>query len=368
MYVSIGIAGTAKNTGKTTTTSAIMRELHQRGIRIFLTSIGYDGENIDNITGLPKPKLRMEVGDYIATAEKCVNNGTAELEIIRTTDVNTPLGKVCLGRVVKPGLVVTAGPNKVSDVRKIRELFYTIGSGVYIFDGALNRIMPMAETDGIVLATGASRSTDINELVRESKFICDACDYPQIDDNGIVSKLGLNTVSVFDADFHLRTLSKFTSLLTEADVGEFLQVGIYDDDHIYLPNIISFKAARLLYKSLSEHGLRTKIVFSDTVKLVVMNDNGDLLQIINQAYGEGIFTGVLKRVPLLAITINPFYPEYRLDSNSYKPALLDPIRMQQSFVQNINAPVYNTVKAGAQRLVDTIQTHMRPWGSTYMDF
>lgn len=368
MYVSVGIAGTAKNTGKTTTTSAIMRELHLRGIRIFLTSIGYDGENIDNITGLPKPKLRMEVGDYIATAEKCVHSGTAELEIIKTTGVATPLGKVCLGRVVKPGLVVTAGPNKVSDVRKIRELFYSIGPGVYIFDGALNRIMPMSETEGLILATGASRSTDINELVRESKFICDACNYPQIDDNGIVSRLNLRTISVFDAEFNLRSSSQFASLFTEDDVREFLQTVIGDGDHIYLPNIISLKAARALYTSLSETGLRVNIMFSDTVKLVVMNDAGDLLELINQAYSRGIYTGVLKRVPLLAITINPFYPEYRLDSNSYKPALLDPIRMQQSFVHNIDAPVYNTVKSGAQRLVDTIQTHMQPWSSSYMDF
>ena len=368
MYVSVGIAGTAKNTGKTTTTSAIMRELHRRGIRIFLTSIGYDGENIDNITGLPKPKLRMEAGDYIATAEKCIASGTAELEIIETTAVATPLGKVCLGRVVKPGLVVTAGPNKVSDVRRIRELFYSIGPGVYIFDGALNRIMPMAETDGLILATGASRSTDINELVRESKFICDACDYPQIDDNGTVSRLNLRTASVFDAEFNLRSSSKFASLFTAEDVQEFLQGSIYSGDHIYLPNIISPKAAKTLYDSLNIRDLRLNIVFSDTVKLVVMSDAADILRTINDAYAHGIFTGVLKRVPLLAITINPFYPEYRLDSNSYKPALLDPIRMQQSFIQSINTPVYNTVKSGAQRLVDTIQTHMQPWSSNYMDF
>lgn len=368
MYVSIGIAGTAKNTGKTTTTAAIMRELHQRDIKTFLTSIGYDGENIDNITGLPKPKLRMEAGDYVATAEKCVNSGTAELEIISATNVATPLGKVCLCRVTKPGLVVTAGPNKVSDVRKIRELFYSIGPGVYIFDGALNRIMPMAETDGLILATGASKSTDINELVGESKFICDTCEYPQIDDNGAIARFNPRTISVFDAEFNLRSTSKFVSLFTTADAQEFLHTHIYNGDHIYIPHIISTEAAHTLYACLSEMGLSVKLLFSDTVKLIVMDDIGALLQIINQAYSSGVFTGVLKRVPLLAITLNPFYPEYRLDSNSYKPALLDPIRMQQTFLHEINVPVYNIVKTGAQRLVDTIQTHMQPWSSNYMDF
>lgn len=368
MYVSIGIAGTAKNTGKTTTTSVIMRELSQRGIRIFLTSIGYDGENIDNITGLPKPKLRMEAGDYIATAEKCVKSGTAELEIIRTTTIATPLGKVCLCRVIKTGLVVTAGPNKASDVRKIRMLFYSIGPGVYIFDGALNRIMPMAETDGLILATGAARSTDINELVRECILLAGACDYPEVDDNGVIAKLNPNTVSVFDEHFDLKITSSFSCLLTIDDVQAFLHLPLDNGDNIYIPNIISGKAAASLYQALIEMNLRVNIIFSDTIKMVVINDLGDLLDTINRAYAYGVFTGVIKRLPLLAITINPFYPEYRIESNSYNPALIDPIRMHQSFVQSINVPIYNTVKSGAQSLVDTIQTHMQPWGSSYMDF
>ena len=63
----LGIAGTAKNTGKTTTTNAILACLRKRGIAVFLTSIGYDGENLDNVTGLPKPKIPVEPGDIIAT-------------------------------------------------------------------------------------------------------------------------------------------------------------------------------------------------------------------------------------------------------------------------------------------------------------
>jgi len=57
MSLIVGIAGTAKNTGKTTTTSAILDELYNMEIPIGLTSIGYDGEEIDNITRLPKPRL-----------------------------------------------------------------------------------------------------------------------------------------------------------------------------------------------------------------------------------------------------------------------------------------------------------------------
>jgi cobyric acid synthase len=45
---SVGIIGTAKNDGKTTTLSALLRSLKNR--KIAVTGIGYDGEEIDNIT------------------------------------------------------------------------------------------------------------------------------------------------------------------------------------------------------------------------------------------------------------------------------------------------------------------------------
>jgi hypothetical protein len=111
LQISLGIAGTAKNTGKTTTTTAaILQELRMRGVPLFITSIGYDGENLDNITGLPKPKLRVELGDIIATAAKCFKISTASFRMLAETEVCTPLGKVWIAEVKKPGLAVTAGP------------------------------------------------------------------------------------------------------------------------------------------------------------------------------------------------------------------------------------------------------------------
>ena len=76
----IGIAGTAKNTGKTTTTSFIMAEVKKNEkLNLGLTSIGYDGEDIDNVTGLPKPKIEVWPGVLVAVAEKCLKVSTAEV-------------------------------------------------------------------------------------------------------------------------------------------------------------------------------------------------------------------------------------------------------------------------------------------------
>ena len=58
----LGILGTSKNTGKTTTTSALLEIANNKNLSVGITSIGYDGEDIDNITGLPKPRIFAKRG------------------------------------------------------------------------------------------------------------------------------------------------------------------------------------------------------------------------------------------------------------------------------------------------------------------
>jgi dethiobiotin synthetase len=164
----IGIAGTAKNTGKTTASIAILQELFKTNISIGLTSIGYDGEDIDNITGLPKPSLFLKKGTTVATSEKCISGCTAQLDIIKTTNISTPLGKIIIAQVVKEGLVVIAGPNKSIELRCVLGLIRQMNCKLIIVDGALNRLAPMIETNGIILATGAARNTDIDVIVQSA--------------------------------------------------------------------------------------------------------------------------------------------------------------------------------------------------------
>ena len=68
----IGIAGTAKNTGKTTALGALIREATSRRLRVAVTGIGYDGEERDTITGLPKPRLDLPPGTIATTSEACL--------------------------------------------------------------------------------------------------------------------------------------------------------------------------------------------------------------------------------------------------------------------------------------------------------
>lgn len=350
----LGIAGTAKNTGKTTTTNAILACLRKRGIAVFLTSIGYDGENLDNVTGLPKPKIPVEAGDIVATAARCLTAGTAKFERICETDISTPLGRLQLVRITTPGLVVTAGPNKSSEARRLISLFRTIGPGFILLDGALNRLAPMVETNGLVLATGAALTTDIPLLANDTGKIEQLFRLPCLAP-GLADE-NPQTIVLYDASGDRTAQWPVASLFAaEAkSIAERLPPG----GKLVVPGIIGETALQLLADCWRTRGHTGQLIFSDPIKLLVSGKAGYFCGLFEQLAAVGIYTGVLKRIPLLAVTVNPFYPQYRLENDTYQPAYVDFHRLHVALRSELSTPVYNVVRQGAERIIDAILQKM----------
>lgn len=357
----LGIAGTAKNTGKTTATAAIIKELRARGAGFYLTSIGYDGETIDNITGLPKPKLRVEPGDVVATAEKCLAVSTAAFEPLLTTNIQTPLGRIHIARATAGGLVVTAGPNKSTEVRELAVLLSRMGPGTTIFDGALNRIAPMVEMDGFILATGASRTPDIPRLAQETGVIWRLSTLPAAPRALELAERRLSQVTLLGPDLDEIKTWPLSSLLTEQDVDQVLAEPMTKYSYLYVPGVVGERALRFLADRLADKPRSFLLVFADPVKLLVSGDPVTYHELLMAAEKGGAVAGVVKRVPLLAVTINPFYPDYRVETNAYKPAFVDFVRLQVAVEGSVRVPVYNVVKQGAKGLVDRVLANARHW-------
>lgn len=334
---------------------------------LFLTSIGYDGENIDNITGLPKPKLRVEPGDLVATAEKCLTVSTAGYKVLLPTRITTPLGKISLVRITKAGLAVTAGPNKSAEVRMLAQLFHETGPGVQIFDGALNRIAPMVETDGFVLATGASRSPDIPRLAEETECIWRIAGLPTVPKARQLSLSLPQGITLLNQE--LREVSSWpgTSLLSEIDarivIDDLSAQSVPADSYLYIPGIVSEAALAALRDAFTRYKWPLFITFADPVKLLVTGNPVTAYAFLDKIMEAGGYVGMVKRIPLLAVTLNPFYPEYRFESKTYEPAFVDFVRLQLLVQKNMQAPVYNVVKQGAKGLVDNILAGAHPWES-----
>lgn len=327
----IGIAGTAKNTGKTTTTSAIMERVYSRGIVLGLTSIGLDGEIVDNVTGLPKPRITCENGTYVAIAEACLTASTAQIEIIQKTEIRTALGRLIVGRVKKPGLVVVAGPNKSSELRMVNLILEELGCRLILVDGALNRIAPMVETDGIILATGASRTADINKLTKETSAFA-----------------GILNIPIWQGDDS--TFLQVGSILSEEMVRGLLPEISSHISGITISGIIGEGSFQKLLQ-LGREQLRGKtILLRDPIKVLVAGSPDRMQELIGSLNEAGVNIAVQKKINLLCVTINPFYPRYRYQSRDYEPAYIDKNELKAALTASISVPVVNVLDEGIDEL------------------
>jgi len=151
----LSIVGTAKNVGKTTTLNWLIERLAPQG-PLGLTSVGRDGEDLDAVTDLPKPRIRPPVGTLLATAEASARRATAPLTLVAGTGVHTGLGPVGIYRVTGRGAVVFAGPVTVEGATSAREALVAAGAHRVLVDGAIDRRASASPhlADGVLLATG----------------------------------------------------------------------------------------------------------------------------------------------------------------------------------------------------------------------
>lgn len=327
----IGIAGTAKNTGKTTTTMAIMERAYRENMQLGLTSIGYDGEDLDNVTGLPKPRIMAEKGTMVAIAQNCLKACSAKIEVLAVTEIQTALGKIVMGVVREPGLVLVAGPNKSSELQMVNNGLEELGCELILVDGALNRIAPMVQTQGLIMATGAARTTDSKKLALETNSLEEILNLPLWEGGG-------------------HSFMTIHSLLTEDMVRDFLTRITPDVGEIFITGIIGENSFQTLL-NLGGEGLKGKtLVMTDPIKILVAGAPDKMQGIINTLKGQGIEIKVKKNINLLAVTINPFYPRYRFASHDYEPAYVDREFLKKVLAEKAGVPVVNVVNDGIDPL------------------
>ncbi|MGD8389106.1 MAG: hypothetical protein PVG49_18305 [Desulfobacteraceae bacterium] len=165
---SLAVFGMAKNAGKTVSLNHIAVAAEREGRALGLTSIGRDGETWDVLTYRRKPAIQAEAGTLIATAEMCLDVGTAVLETVEQTSLATPLGPVVMARVRAPGTVEVAGPSRAEQLHTVVDRLLALGAELVLVDGAIDRqsLASPRVTQGCVLATGAILNEDLDEVVR----------------------------------------------------------------------------------------------------------------------------------------------------------------------------------------------------------
>jgi molybdopterin-guanine dinucleotide biosynthesis protein len=335
----LGFCGTAKNTGKTTAMKVIMDAAAARKMTIALTSIGYDGELVDHVTGLPKPRVYALPGTLLAIADSCAKGSTADIEILQRTDIGTALGKVIIGRVRKPGLILLAGPTKSVEIRKVNQLLDDYGCDLILVDGALNRIAPMVETDGIIMATGASRNTDIAILTAETAAMSAVYQTPLWEAKP--SRPTLMSGSVLDEEMAAEMLGRLTPEVMD----------------ICINGIIGEKGFEALLELGPEKLKGKSIILPDPIKLLVAGSPIDVKGWIDKLKDQEIDIYVKRQVDLRMITINPFYPQYRYASHDYEAAYIDKEALKQAMLAAVTIPVVNVLDVSEGQLLTMAIDH-----------
>lgn len=161
----VSIIGNVKNAGKTTVLNQILSTYQNPYI---LTSIGLDGEALDQVTHLEKPDVFVRKGDIIITAANTLKQFTATINIVKQYDINTPLGYIVLCEVLAPGIALIAGPSKVSEMHSVIQDSLNIYPYQAIIDGAFFRQSFAQVSDGTIFVIGSNYSRDMDKTIENA--------------------------------------------------------------------------------------------------------------------------------------------------------------------------------------------------------
>lgn len=319
----IGIAGTAKNTGKTTTLNCLLKEAAHRNLYIAVTGIGFDGEEQDNVTLLPKPRVTVYPHSIVTTSEQCLDISTAKVEVLQRTGMFTSLGEILILRILSTGLIVIAGPSKRKDLEIIIERMGQYSVDCVFVDGSLNRISPMSVVQSIIFTTGASRSTDIDLLCREMKAIEFLFQLPSSQSHNVSE-----TVTV-------------PLLLDNNDVEQLKELVTKDHSTLLISKMISLTALERLTVLCANGSLQLQnLIFPDPFVLLITENISQSYQYISKLMRLNIAVKYQNAPTISCITANPFFPRYI--GNKYYEEFIDRTELMKQLRSSCSTPIFDT--------------------------
>lgn len=328
-YRTVSIIGMDKNSGKTTVLNYILGEARGK-ITLGLTSIGFDGEDKDLVTGSDKPRIYIESGTLVATAKRCLFNGDITKEIIKATNINTPMGEVIIAKALSDGYVELGGASINAYMKAVCSDLINYGSSLVLVDGALGRktTASPAVTEGCILAAGASLHRSIDKVVEKTKHTVRLFSMEKEEDTEIQkltnNELSSSKVAIIYKDKSTKILKAVTSLNAAKELVENLSE---EAGYVLIRGVITDKLIEDIIKSTDKY---KNIIFlvEDGSKLFI---NEETLYKFERLGGR---FKVLEGINLICVTCNPKSPfGYEFDGAVF----LDKLR------KNIPLPIYDVV-------------------------
>lgn len=320
---SVAIVGMAKNAGKTECLNYILSQARERCNSLAITSIGIDGESVDQVSGTAKPEITLYPGMLFVTSEKHYAGRRLTSEILSLSDMHTSLGRLVTARTKIAGKVILSGPADTATLRRLLDRMRDDGVQTTLVDGALSRLSlsSPAVTDALVLATGAALSPNIGRIVSATRYVYDLISLPEVDEplRSALAAIETGVHAVDDCggihDLRLRSALMLASAR----------------DRIFSFGTTLFVAGAVSDKMLAF--LRQQRNAADIT--LVIRDFTRMFAEAPTYYGfirKGGKIRVLQRSRLLAVSVNPWSPSgYTVDGT----------RLCQEMQQALGVPVYD---------------------------
>lgn len=308
---SLAVVGLAKNTGKTETLNYILRRLADDADHVAVTSIGVDGERKDRVTQTEKPEIFFPCGMTFITSEFHYSHRELTANIMEVSTESTSLGRLVTARTIIPGKVLLSGPASTGGLRRLIARTQRAGLGLTIIDGALSRLSLASPTvtEGMVLATGAAVSTNMRELVRQTKYVYELVMLEPVEEalRERLEDVDQGVWAIGD-DGALHDL-EIPSVLLMAKAGKDL---FRYGHRLYVSGVITDK----LLDTLRAQGEEAELVVQDFTKVFASDRS------YRNFTARGGRLRCVRRSRLMAVTVNPQSPSgYRLDSDALQGAM-----------------------------------------------
>jgi len=339
----LSLIGLAKNVGKTTTTNhlleTLLNENFYRADELALTSLGLDGEAVDALTGLPKPRYVPQAGLLLATTTELLRraeNEGAQFERLLQLAGRTALGPVVLARIRQSERVIIAGPTLLRDLRIALDKLQGFGARLGIVDGAINRLGAASPgiTDACIICTGASVGTTPELVARRTSDVFLRLTTPQSGWYEVCKKcdphIRLQMFSSYDVDEFTMIFSGSTEPAAEA-AWIVSHLTTHENPVYLLRGALTEELARALLVELSRHSVKRagELVIEDATRIFCHSI------VLKRLSERGLDVRVTNSIRVLALTINPYTPEYTCTPTQLLDALLKELPPQHPFLVDV---------------------------------
>lgn len=312
---SLSIVGLEKNTGKTECLNFVLKRLNSKNVKFTVTSIGIDGETVDQVTNTNKPEIEIYKGNYFITSEYHYLKRKIISEIIDVSRQKSSLGRFITAKSIVNGKVILSGPHSSNLLKTFSSNSHCENSEIFIIDGALSRLSSAspAVSEGMILNTGASVSTNMQSLVSKTDYVCNLIKLPQYkslkSDELIDLKNGIWAIGNDNLVYDLKIPSVF--LLDKN------KENLFKHGHVIYASGAVGDAMLNFLKSQKECS-ETVLIIKDFSRIFASKET------VYAFLNKGGQIKVLLKTKLIAICVNPTSPfGFSFNSDSLKKEISD---------------------------------------------